>query len=532
MQAAVPLARLAISTTPNPTVVSVTLLNTVQGQLYRLERLANSREFSWQVVQEVTGTGEAISIQVDIGNESIGLFRAIHGPTSPVAFDGLSYSETGIDPPDVAGAVGREHIVQMMNSKMAVFDREGNPVGSPLELSGFFETLDAVDPRILFDDRRDRWVASCVERTRLGDRFFPVRTVHLAVSKGSDPTPSPDNWWRFTLNFELPKSDFDTLGMDSNGVYLTVTFLESAHHHVVVALPKELLYAGVLEPTLLPVAPTELAARIIQPAVNADDVPADAPVIFVAKGVPHQAPPPDYRGGAIHYRRLVWQGTRAVWSDDSWASIPDAGNDYRNYFDFDGGSTGAPQRQDELGGSLDIKISRTGSRLCQAFIRDRHLWVAHHVGLSGPAGTYTGGPEGTTVDRSAIQWIKLRMDAVGVPLAYSNHGRIWDPAEADPVWFHFPSVAVNPAGDALFGFSGTGRRSYLSAYSVWIPSDETTIHPIVMLKEGQAPCLTHSGADYSTTCIEPGDDSIWTFQMYAGQDLQFRTLIRRLSAMA
>jgi hypothetical protein len=61
-----------------------------------------------------------------------------------------------------------------------------------------------------------------------------------------------------------------------------------------------------------------------------------------------------------------------------------------------------------------------------ALFRNGFLWTCHHVGLDSTNGTYSGGVSGSSVNRSAVQWLKLQTNAAGDPLTRADHKWSWD----------------------------------------------------------------------------------------------------------
>ncbi len=84
------------------------------------------------------------------------------------------------------------------------------------------------DPRILFDLRSGRWFATCLE---LGTNQVDNNML-LAVSRTSDPTGT---WDKYPVKVGMRTSggisyftDFDTLGIDDNGVYFGMHIFPSS----------------------------------------------------------------------------------------------------------------------------------------------------------------------------------------------------------------------------------------------------------------------------------------------------------------
>jgi hypothetical protein len=60
------------------------------------------------------------------------------------------------------------------------------------------------------------------------------------------------------------------------------------------------------------------------------------------------------------------------------------------------------------------------------------LWTCQHVGLDGTDGVYDGGASGSSVDRSAVQWLRLHIAAGGASLSLALRHRIRDDASSNP----------------------------------------------------------------------------------------------------
>jgi subtilisin-like proprotein convertase family protein len=121
-------------------------------------------------------------------------------PTPSVSFEGLSSMDntavlgTTFAPSDSVGDVGPNHYVQMTNTLVRVFNKDGTPAAAPFRLSsltgvagGPCANIDDGDPIVNYDPLADRWILSqfCV-----GPTASPIIPGHqvFAVSKTADPT--------------------------------------------------------------------------------------------------------------------------------------------------------------------------------------------------------------------------------------------------------------------------------------------------------------------------------------------------------
>jgi hypothetical protein len=371
-----------------------------------------------------------------------------------------------------------------------------------------------VDPRILYDHQSQRWVATALNA-------FGSWHVILAVSNGDSPTNLATGWSRYLLAVHgwATSTDFPTLGMDANGLYVSV--LQGAGGtnagHTVMAIKKPEIYQGTFISRKFEITNGPPVWHI-QPVVSFDDAPTNGYAWFVAKGPPDLST--NYAGGAICYRRLQWVGTNAT-MDTNWFILTNTVLNYRDYYDLDGtnvtvfpaagGGINAPQTN---GTPIDLHLS--GSRLAISAIRNGFLWTCQAIGFGGTNGPYVGDHFGTNVDRTGVQWLKFAVDASSGSLSYSAHGRVYDQQESNPLYY-FPSLMVNCAGDMVMGFSGSSATSYIGAYYTSRLATGSTLAASRLIQVGLTNYTTLSRwGDYSATTLDPADDwSFWTVQQYA-----------------
>ena len=132
----------------------------------------------------------------------------------------------GCFPPDVNSAVGPTQILAIVNSEIAVFNKSGGMVGTPVSINTFFgysATL-LFDPRVLFDRWDNRWVveAEGFKQTSTGPQFqfFAVSTsssaagtyrkFNLNMSAIVGSTSGVANFW-----------DYPQIGLNQDGLIFT-----------------------------------------------------------------------------------------------------------------------------------------------------------------------------------------------------------------------------------------------------------------------------------------------------------------------
>jgi len=518
---------LSINATTNSAVVLLTLHNTRTGQTYSVESIEDLTLTNWITETNLTGaSGDFTETLIAMGTRSNLFLRASEDRdyVTNTVFLGLSYSNTLTAVPDSMGAVGPNHFVELINNRIAVYDKVGEII-TETNSANFFAVLDAdgtnyptgsdmFDPRILYDHQSQRWIACAMEKPPTAGSG----QVILAVSNNDNPTNLVSGWTRYLVRVRRDgfNVDYPTMGLDANGIYLSVLQLFGGiSNHTLVAIKKPELYTGQFISASIEIT-NNPPVRTIQPAVNFDAVATNDHAWFVAMG------PPDlgatYKGGEVWYRRLQWSGTNVVW-DTNWFAIADGGVNYRDYYElagtniaaFPSSGISAPQTN-----GTPINLYSAGSRLMMASIRNGYLWTCHAVGLNGTNGTYTGNATGTNVDRSAMQWFKLEVGTNGIGLTLSKHDRVFDARATNVWWYHYPSLAVNCAGDMVAGFSGSSLTNYVGAFYTWRLSSGISLQSPRLIHPGSVKYDDSSWGDYSATCLDPTDDwCFWTAQEYA-----------------
>src|SRR5258708_1030660 len=133
---------------------------------------------------------------------------------------GMAYGGLPITPPDSTGAIGPLHYVEMVNSRIAVYDRNLNVVTAQTEFWTFVGNSASVpycDPQIQWAPSANRWLFSFLYcgNDPANQGFI------LGWSKTSDPTTlSPTGWCRFASITGALLFDYMKLGHNSNYMIL------------------------------------------------------------------------------------------------------------------------------------------------------------------------------------------------------------------------------------------------------------------------------------------------------------------------
>jgi len=126
---------------------------------------------------------------------------------------GLGAAGLSITPPDSTGAIGPSHYVEMVNSRIAVYDRNLALVSSTTlwAFVGNTASVPYCDPQIQWDPAANRWLFSFLYCGGSATQGFVV-----GWSKTSDPsTLSPAGWCAFTRLSGSLLFDFMKLGHNS-----------------------------------------------------------------------------------------------------------------------------------------------------------------------------------------------------------------------------------------------------------------------------------------------------------------------------
>jgi uncharacterized repeat protein (TIGR01451 family) len=163
--------------------------------------------------------------------------QQLTGPLFP-PFNGQN---TGANPPDPVGDVGPNHYVQMVNSNIQVWDKQGNTILNSIPINQIWQEnttagtgfdqcrqQNAGDPIVLYDQQVDRWMVSqfTTPRTATGPGgTFPMciaysRTGNPAGPNPGGATPTAGVWWVYQFN--LPAShDYMKYGIWPDGLYMS-----------------------------------------------------------------------------------------------------------------------------------------------------------------------------------------------------------------------------------------------------------------------------------------------------------------------
>lgn len=400
-----------------------------------------------------------------------------------LSFTGTTIYDSGFIPPDTMGAVGPNHIVELVNGRYRVYDKSTGSVIADSSLDSFWTSAGAsptnyaFDPRVTYDPDSGRWFAVSVDNAGDPNSFL------LAVSKSSDPT---EGWTAFKIDSDSDDShwaDFPTLGVDADGVYICANMFDAPGGAAnpttvtIVAIPKDDLVAA--NPTVSNATKFENLDRSdvgwsIQPAVSGEPSDLTEPLLAV---------------DADYFSLL--NRTNIEWSDSTPSLSATT--------DIPVASTSFPPDANQPGTKADIETNddRFSSYV---YSIDGTLWAVHSISYNG---------------RAAIRWYQID-ESTNTVLQW---GTIYD----DSLDLYYPSIAVNEYGHVIVGCSGSSETQYVSAYAFFGETNNgsTTFSDPILLVGGVSDYERLDSADrnrwgdYSTTVVDPSDPlKFWTFQEY------------------
>ena len=424
------------------------------------------------------------------------------GPAPTIEADYRSIPFTGWFPPDTQGVAGPAHYVAAVNTLLAIFEK-----GSDVPL--FYEDLRLLwwpvltytdvlypfDPRVIYDQYAGRFIV-------VADAGFgPESFVLVAISRSSNPMDG-FHLYRIDANGASTRlsADYPNLAVDPQSILITNNMFKGKVQFVGFKL-------WVIDKASALEGGPMLVREFDDPVKGFTWVPAHT---FGATAVDYLLSEDHSFGGTSRLLRMAelsYAAGSPVVADRGYVRVWDYGFDPIK---------GAPQ----LG--CDARIDKFDYRLQYAVLRAGRLWVTHHVDdpfHDGEAKTEVAWYE---IDPGSVRPCG-RKDPCAVPV---QQGRIADPS----LWYYYPSLAVNAAGEVALGFSGSSPLTYASAYLTGRrPGDPPgAMREVGLLHTGLSSYLRQGGpayanrwGDFSETSVDPTDDlTFWTVQEYAESQLE------------
>ncbi len=394
-------------------------------------------------------------------------------------------------PPDPEVAVGPSHIVAVVNSRYAVYDKSGTLLAGPSSLTTFFTGSGGTpgcdssypgifDPNVLYDEEADRFILGVDGG---GSSYC------IAVTTGSSPTGTW-NRYAFPTNYGGSGFDFPHAGVGRQAIYVgsnQFTCLTSGCSFVggrAYAIDKWALYAG--QPAEVVTHSTGSANSTPQPANLHGYLQGTWP-----QGGPHYLFTEDYFG-AIH----------SLWSwDDPFGADDFALLANLNLSTASGVTAAFPPLAPQLGSAATLESNDW--RGLDTEYRNGHLWLTNNIGCNPGGGAVT-----------CVRWAEVDPEVPAVVQAgvFSSAGdhRL------------FPDLAANHCDAMAVGYTKTGSTLYPAVWATGRQRGDAagTLQAEVELRVGDADYTAFDGSphrwgDYTGMTVDPDGLTFWYYGEYA-----------------
>lgn len=414
------------------------------------------------------------------------------------SFQGIPM-QNGI-PPDPYIAVGPNHVIGIVNSRFAIWDKKGNQLAS-IDAEGWYNSVlfnnGAFDPKIAYDHFAERWIMVYLQQNDANT------TSHLllSVSDDSDPMgtwyswalPGNKNGMTTTTNW----TDYQGVGFDHQAIYITgnqFNFGGGFAYSKLRIIPKAQLYANT-------------AGRVMwfdlwnirYPGGIGGNPFGIRPTIAYDETTPYPLVLSPQGGGNFIAIYKVANPTTAPVLTGSYVMV-------QNFT--------VPPNANQLGGSTTLI---DGGTTCQ--FRYEPMYIGGYLytvhGINNPSAS----------GYSAMRYYKIDVlgNSVSETATFGGSG----------FWYMYPTVAVDKSGNLAFSFSRSGTTEYAGAYYLTKPVGSTaSTFESKLLAPGKGNyVLTYGGTrnrwgDYNGIWLDPETKrDFWIMAEYASATNQWGTWV-------
>ncbi|HSG80753.1 MAG TPA: FlgD immunoglobulin-like domain containing protein, partial [Gemmatimonadota bacterium] len=416
------------------------------------------------------------------------LFRApgVRAPGLVSDFQGIT--QTSFIPPDPIVAAGPNHLMALVNTAFAIFNKTGTNL-QQINARQWFANVspgnNAFDPKVFYDHFADRWVMVWIA----GD-FSTYSEILISVSDDADPT---GDWCNFALRGDLNGSTSDSTGVDYQGV----GFDENA----VYVVPNQFRWSnGFFAYVKLRIVPKSSLYDAGCPAVTwtdfwdlRDPVAASVPVATVRPAQTFGTPGVEYLMNDSRFEpgtnMTLWSLTNPLNPSPTLSAVAVSTT-----------ARSAPPDADQLGGSSTL-IDVGGNRVRNVVYRDGSVWTAHSV--ADASGLYA---------RARYVRIDVMGPTVLEDVAFGSDG----------CWLYYPAITADANNNMVMVYNQSCTDEYIGIrYTGRTPAD-VALQPSATLKAGEANYVRTGGdgrnrwGDYNGVAVDPADGNrVWLFAEYA-----------------
>ena len=432
-------------------------------------------------------------------------------------------SETGLVfiPPDPNGAAGTDRIIAVVNVLIEARTKAGTRIFID-SLKDFFSPLGAAtlgtftfDPKVIYDQHENRFVVVTLEKTDAPEES----RILLAVSKtGTPATVTAADWNYLSIDSKTNIgaiahwADYPGFEVDEEAIYITNNMFQfaSTGGPTFGGVRLWIVDKGVIGGFY---AGAPASFTIHDPyaggGIAATTMPAQ---VFGAGGIG-----PGRGTFLVSYSGInigIDEAVQVV-RVDAPLGVPTFTQSFVNIGDIEGPSFPSLPDAPQSGTGTTIEVN--DRRALDAVWRDDVLWLTTTI-------LPNSGPD---AGETTAHWFKLDTSAVPAgPITLADQGDIGGEDIALDTFTFFPSVAVNAAGDAMFGFAGSAPTIFPGAFVTGrLAADPVgTVQASATVQAGTDFYIRTFGSlqnrwgDYSGISLDPTNDSLfWVFNQFADQ---------------
>jgi uncharacterized repeat protein (TIGR01451 family) len=413
------------------------------------------------------------------------------GP-SPLASVSSSWegirSDFTLEPPDPHGAAGPNGIIQVVNVRIAYWDKTGHAIWGPVPLDGMFASVGnrsfSFDPHALYDTLSGRFIVLLLEQDSNNQKSY----LNVAVSKTSNPRSSGANdWFLYRLDNTLTNAagsvswgDYPGLAFDSQCIYTTVNMYEFTNG-----------YSGQVQIGIIDKAAAQAGngnINFVYTAVNDGAFTLQPCSVHGVNGPGNVAFLAETRFfDSTHVR--VWAltdplGTPALTS--AFVNVPDNGGPPP--------FAGAPQKGTSL--TIDTLDGRTQGN---AFWFNKAVWFCHTAG--GSSG------------KSIAYYYRVGVNNFpAVAPVLVEEGSL-DGGQGE--WTYQPNIGVNSRGDVGLVYSQSSTTRFPTIFGATRSFTAAAFDTPTLIKASPGYYFGGRWGDFASVTPDPVDDSFWMTHEFA-----------------